>query len=274
MQKNINSPAGAEDYELRLNGPESVDRITRTELRKTGTENHLRFREKFKLIIQGWIDGRDNLPALGMTNDGYLHSPFLTQEAKAYSEYETQVWTKIDADLYKSYARAGIILDTIVNFSTKRDLLRMQLPDPPTEDELCQRHPGEENIDIIAVKNRRMRAYRNEVARINSEINALIGYISDSADELSQIYNNIIESEKSARILCESRRDRVKERVSVYWRAAMKKNKSLPPIPDIVLTSDGEVMYDAQHTELRSAIANTLKNKYKDYYPGGNRNEA
>lgn len=267
----LNSPAAAETDLRPQYGPESVDRVTRSELIRNGPEEPLLFWEIVKLKIIGFADGKDNLPAKEATDDGYLHSPFLTQEAKAYSEYETKIWTRIDADLYTSYARAGVILDSMRNINKKISLIK--LPEPPSESELNQRHPGEADLDIVVVRNRRMNPYRREVARINAELNALMQSGNDYYEELAQIYHNIVESEKSARILCESRRDRVKERVAVYHRAAMKKNKSLPPTPDILLSDDGESQYDSQHYELRSAIAQALQNKSTNNNSGGNQNE-
>lgn len=242
-------------------GYELVDRLTRTELAKATPEKHLGVFEKAKLRLRGRSDGKLKLPTKD-TNDAW-QSPFLKREAMEYSEYETKIWAKIQADLYPLYSKALKIMDDMRDANEMCAFVHTQFPPFPTEQELCQTEPGEEGLDPIAVKNRRFRAYKNEVARINSEIYALISRISADAEELSEIVNSIDECEKAARLLCSARRDRSLARVAVYWRSAMRKNKILDPLPSIILPSSGEELYDEKHREYHERINKSLSDKYR-----------
>ena len=210
-----------------------------------------RVTERIVLKYNGWKDGRNGFPKAD--HDGRWSSPRVKQEIDAYEEFCSKVWGSLQIDMERMHQEVEYLIRSIIGM--ERSLARLK-GNPPTEkededtDHHVIRRAGEEELTDDQVRNRRKREREKETAPYFSQIRELEARIQNAYCELNEITSYIVEASNAVRLISERTMNHTRQRIDIYWNAAIRNSKNKEEIPisvDVFLPSESEKTYMSQH---------------------------
>lgn len=209
--------------------------------------------EKSKMKRAGRSDGKRGLPR--KCEDGIWTSPFLQKEMHAYDEYATRMWCDCQMLEETEYARLHMLIDSVLQ---KKEQLRKEMNNlvaaETQEDALCTlRKIGESSLTDDQVASRRKRESEKKLAPMRIRISTIECEIDKLCTECSDVYNRMIETHNTTRMVCQETKDHVLQRIAVYWNSMLKKHPDkdkMPVVPTFELTSRSEDAYMSLHERL------------------------
>ena len=201
--------------------------------------------EKRRLISAGRADGARNLPR--KTEDGVYTSPYIEREINSYVEFTYKTYASLQVEIESEFSRLGYLMDSIERLSEELEQLRKDLEVQRSTALNKVRKNGESRLTDSQVISRRLAEKAkmlNPLVNRESEIKSLI---KDEVDEFMKIRAKIIEDNNSTRLICNRVRERINQRILVYWDAALVKDSKIPVVPTIELKSDAEEVYLGPH---------------------------
>lgn len=206
--------------------------------------------ERATLVIAGRIDGMRGLPREDVA--GNWLSPRLDRETRAYDEFCSRRWGRLQIDEEESYARMGELTDSIAHTGALLEAAQTALTAACAEEETADvsRRHGEDGLSDGQVAARRANEQEKRLAPLRNDVSTLQSRLTSEIDALSTLRNRILEDNHSARMVCARVRDHLYQRMDVYWAAALRKhpeNAKMPAVPHVEVSSRAEENYLAPH---------------------------
>ena len=232
-----------------------------------GKPRRLGLAETLLLKRAGAADGRNGMPR--ETAPDQWTSSLISKEISAYEEFCSRVWGEQQVKLHWAHARCDSLVDDILDLTAKISEARAALPpeEPPA---LSRRKRGEEELSEAQVEARRGREATKRAAQSRAGLVRLTQTRDERLAELSLLHGFITESGNAARLVCQRVRDHTRQRLNVYWRAALRvhpDNGRMPAAIDPLGSSDAERTYLAKF-ERRNATVAELLQTYRDKLSG------
>jgi len=208
--------------------------------------------EAARLRSLGRKDGHHALPK--QDEDGVWSSPHTHKEANAYNEFCISEWSGLQARHEVKHKEIARLCQEIPRLFEQLDTHRQNAP-PPAD--LTERLKGEEGLSENIIRRRREREYQKYHIAYFSKARQLEAAIEESYRKLSEMQSVIHAAEKTTRMLCERSSGHVMQRVAIYWASCLKthpKFKTIPPEPEITLSSTAEAEYFAQNKHIQEDI--------------------
>lgn len=242
---------------------EKKSRITVLEKGKT---KNLSIFERIPIIIDGHIDGVKGL--VRETEGKIFESPFIDKEIRSFDEFSTRIYGRRQIEDEEDYSRLGELIDSVLDIKKKVANSEVEFNNATgkAENAVIVRKHGEERLTNAQVEARR----RNELAKglepFKNRVNELQSRLKSETDELSKLYNKILEADNSTRLICNRVEDHMKVRINVYWTAVLCRNPKLPAVPTIEVPHHTEKLYKESHRQLmeRAEAVLTLFNDKKE----------
>ena len=209
--------------------------------------------EGIVLKISGRIDGKRGLPR--ETSSGEWVSPRIDREVRAYCEFSSRIWGRLQIEEEADYARLGELMDSLVH---TKSLLEeaIEVLEEATENENntdYARKYGEDRLSDGQVAARRAREAAKRLVPLKNRVSSLHSKLIAEIEEFSVLRYKIIEDNNSTRMICNRVRDHLYQRMDVYWNAALKKHSDsarMPVIPCVSVVSGAEDAYMEPHRDL------------------------
>ena len=201
--------------------------------------------EKRRLISVGRADGLRSLPR--KTEDGVYTSPYIEREINYYVEFTYKTYASLQVEIESEFSRLGYLMDSISRASEELEQLRKELEDQRSTTLNKVRKNGESRLTDSQVVSRRLAEKAKLLDPLVKRENELKSLIKDEIDEFMKIRAKIIEDNNSTRLICSRVRERINQRILVYWDAALVKDSKIPVVPTIELKSDAEEVYLGPH---------------------------
>lgn len=217
--------------------------------------------EKLLLKRQGAIDGSCGLP--GKHENGGYTSPFINSEVAALKEFAFRAWGRAQLELEQEYARLGELLDSIKRAEEDIATLEAVIARSQTVD-LKFREQGEEQLSDEQVARRRRREAEKSVAVERKKVQLLRSQIEECYVEMNSLYNHVVETNTSVRMIIQRVREHSQQRRQVYWDSALKNYAGDSKLPvtatdiPMLITQVAEDMYVASHRQLEEEANDRL----------------
>ncbi len=224
-----------------------ISKIRRGKIKSIG------FFEGLRLKSIGCADGKRALPR--EDGSGRWISPFIDKEIHSYGVFSDRMWGSLQLENEQSYARLGELTDLIERLRLQLKKTYLELEEAiEIENSIPNnlRKHGEDQLSEKQVIARREREKSKRLQVFKDGITALETSLSDGEKEFSKTFNKIIEDNHSTRIICDKMKNRIIQRMDIYWSSALRRHtdaRRMPPIPDVEVTSDAEQIYMLAHEE-------------------------
>ena len=201
--------------------------------------------EKRRLISIGRSDGSRSLPR--KTDDGVYTSPYIEREINSYVEFTYKTYASLQVEIESEFSRLGYLMDSIGRASRELEEISKELEIQKSAALNKVRKNGESRLTDAQVISRRLSEKAKLLDPIVKRESELKTIIKDEIDEFIKIRAKIIEDNNSTRLICNRVRERINQRILVYWDAALVKDSKIPVVPAIELKSDAEEVYLGPH---------------------------
>ena len=201
--------------------------------------------EKRRLISIGRSDGSRSLPR--KTDDGVYTSPYIEREINSYVEFTYKTYASLQVEIESEFSRLGYLMDSIGRASRELEEISKELEIQKSAALNKVRKNGESRLTDAQVISRRLSEKAKLLDPIVKRESELKAIIKDEIDEFIKIRAKIIEDNNSTRLICNRVRERINQRILVYWDAALVKDSKIPVVPAIELKSDAEEVYLGPH---------------------------
>lgn len=210
---------------------------------KYGRVKTLGILEKALLRRAGRKDGEQGLPT--SADDQIWSSPFLEAEVRGYQEFSAGMWAQLQLATQGTKVRIRQLKDTGTKemLAACREALAAEKNARMPGD---QPKKGEEHLSRPQILRRRQRELEQQILPLKNQMLALEGRLFREEEELVSLQSLVAELEHSTRLICDRVLQRSKQRIAVYWDAALKAQPdypSLPLLPEIEYYQEAEERY-------------------------------
>lgn len=214
--------------------------------------------ESLHMRMLGLDDGRRGLPK--EEADGW-NSAFIKKETDAWEEFCNRTWGLEQVALEKYHVRTAVLVSDIAQLEIKLQEIEGEYKPPEDESFYLTRKRGEEFCSDAQIRARRHREVEKQIAKVRAAAASIHAELETKCRELALIHRHILESENNTRMICERVMNHIKQRISAYWRAAMRvhpEGDRMPAIPVMLKVTDAERTYTEDHRQLNDAVVRTL----------------
>ena len=219
-----------------------------------GKNRRIGFFEKALIYLKGRFDGK--LALLRETNSGIWLSPFVDYEINGLHKFTEKAWGYFQISVTNPLSELRKLMETITKLHLQIDEVSHEIEIRSTENEPdYSRKAGEEQIADYLVVARRNREFEKLMNPLKSRKERLIIELNNAIDEAIRFRSVLCENSYSVRSICESQKERARQRVDVYWKAVLTthpKTNELPAIPTISYGNNAEDSYYRFHSFLNS----------------------
>lgn len=200
-------------------------------------KNKLGFLETVQLTVSGYVDGLRELPMVNA--EGLWLSPFMVKEKDAYDKFCSSIWTDLQMENKDLYAKAEESADKMHRLEAALKEARKGLHDAVCveEDVEVVRKTGEDQLTEEQVKRRRKQEKMKRFTPLVNNIKDLEEQVGKEVDKLIKIYPKLSEDIETTKMLCDCGKEHMKQRLDVYWNAALYKHPnhaSMPAGPGLI----------------------------------------
>ena len=210
------------------------------------------FLERIPLKRAGRLDGKRGL----IHEDGHSHwtSPFLDKELHHFQQISFIKWTAVGNGRNDLLSKLGNLAYSTRFTLTKLEKAQAALKEAEQHPLPDTRKPGEETLAKQQLENRRKAERRQLLAPQVRRIQELKKHFADQRDKCADLYSQLLEEHFRTRMECEQLTERTLQRISVYWNAALRRNRDLPAASGIELPPIAENLYMDRHKVLFEEI--------------------
>ena len=215
--------------------------------------------EERKLRNLGRRDGQRALPK--QDENGIWTSPLLQKECGAYNEFCISAWSELQTKHENNYKEIARLCQEIPMIEEGLTAHRNNAP-PPAD--LTERIKGEENLSAYIIRTRRQREHEKRHDSYFSKLRQLESKIDESYRQLTELQSIIQAAEKTVRMFCEQSAGIAEQRIMIYWNGALSKHpkfKTIPPTPDVILTSEAESNYLLMNKPIQDEAIRILEHR-------------
>lgn len=222
-----------------------------------------------RLWLQGRRDGMRGLPR--QTQDDRWTSPAIEAECLSYEETCDKLWGSLLIESREAHDRLRVLAEQLRRSEKAHsDLAERIHAENRNFDDTCRRN-GEEKLTPEQIAARRGAELSRRLASLNSELHRLDRETESVSRELTCLRGSLQEADGLTRVICERLRKHTRQRIAIYWDAAMSKHpnrgKQLPVLPAVKLADPDSEGYQKVHSALLSEIDALLAPKKPDNDP-------
>lgn len=239
-----------------------------------GKIKSLSLSEVLYMKFAGYKDSRNGL--IKQSSPERWDSVRLKSERDAVEEFAAKQFALLKIEEEEDCKKIANLFDGLLTL--KRQLinadkkLQSQLN---KESDLTLRFAGEESVPDEIVKARRMREKDKRLQKYYDEVESWRNQIFSNIDQIFSVLANINENFDSTCRLTEITKEHCQRKVDVYWRAALKFNKELPPVIDMLFenkTLENEREYYSNFVSKAEVLRQQMKSKIEKYEQEGKNN--
>lgn len=208
-------------------------------------DNSIGFFEKRNLKRIGHADCRRNLPR--KDENGIWSAPYINQQKHNYSELTNGTYAALQYKNEPVYARLGYLMEAIPKDSEECMRVEKEIEEYSSQIPTNVRKNGESKLTDAQVVSRRTAEKAKALAPLKERQRAVKDKLKSERDEFMRLRNQVKEDNNTCRLLCNKVRDHIKQRIAVYWDAALNPDGQMPAAPEVELYSDAEETYLAPH---------------------------
>ena len=218
--------------------------------------------ESIPLKLAGRKDGPRGLPK--KDDAGEWNSAVLSRESHSFKEFCDRTWGRLQIDLAERFSRLGYLIDEAERLEKRLEEIRQELEKVESTMATAsgvERHRGEELLSESLIKHRRDRENVKRLQPYRSAKQTIEDELRECLQEAIAIRSEITEANNAARLICERVMDHTRQRIDVYWNAALKRHphgERLPAAPSVRLVPEAELVYFQQHRLFLEAAAETI----------------
>lgn len=219
--------------------------------------------ESIPLMVSGYLDGKRSLPR---ENGDVWMSPHIEKEIRSYDEFASRVFGQLQLDEENDYARLEELINSVTDSGeqlekAEEELHKAQMSESTVEN--CRMN-GESRLTDAQVRARRIRESEKRLSVPVNKVNTLKEKLIKEAEEFQRLRSKIIEENNSSRMVCNRVRDRLYQRLAVYWGWALRSHPEgadMPAVPVFDVSIKAEDIYMKPHIKLLMEKAEILNEK-------------
>ena len=218
--------------------------------------------EAIPLKLSGHKDGSRGLPK--KDDSGKWTSAVMSREIHSFKEFCDRTWGRLQIDLEEHFSRLGYLEGEAERLGKRLEEIQKELErveGTTTSVSITERHRGEELLSENQIKNRRIRENAKRLQPYRSAKQKLQTELRECLQEAIAIRSEITEANHAARLICERVMDHTRQRIDVYWDAALdshSEREKIPVIPSVRLIPEAEFIYYQQHRTFLEDAAETI----------------
>lgn len=217
--------------------------------------------ESLTLRVSGFRDSLKGYPR--KEADGKWSSLRIKKEIDSYEEFCSKSWGRLQIDMERLHQEIERLIRDIKRLENEADDLQAEAPKDNNAD-LNVRKLGEEKLSDDQILSRRKRERDSKNAPYFARKRQNQEHLAEAYRNLNIITGCVVEAGNAMHLICERAMNRTRQRIDVYWNAALRHKKSAESIPmhiDVVLNSNSEKTYYAQHQHILESAESLLNTK-------------
>lgn len=248
--------------QMRVGGETGALAKYQTRLLTHGKAGRIGWFESIPLKLSGRKDGSCGLPK--KDDVGEWNSAVLSRESHSFKEFCDKTWGRLQIDLAERFSRLGYLVNETERLEKRLEEIRQELEKAENITATAsgaERHRGEELLSERQIKHRRARENAKRLQPYRSVKQSLEVELRECLQEAIAIRSEITEANNTARLICERVMDHTRQRIDVYWNAALNSHpqgERLPAAPSVRLVPEAELVYFQQHRLFLEAAAETI----------------
>lgn len=206
--------------------------------------------EAIGLRIRGWVDGARGLPR---RVEEQWSSPFLSRELNSYEEFCSRMWSMLQLESEGAYIRLNELTASLPLTLARIDQAREELRVISPGEAFSIRKTGEEELSEDQVRARRANERKKELEPMRCRLTGLQNQLREDTREFTTLCCRLAEDDNTTRMAVHRVRDHIRQRMDVYWNAAMSRHSdhyAMPNAPTLSTQLRAEQTYLSLHAGL------------------------
>ena len=208
-------------------------------------------KEERRLKRQGKRDGKKGFP--GYDKDGHTASNTIEIEKAAFNECCNEIWSLVQLQEEDNIRDMKRLLYRITKLEAdlkkETEILTEKKNSVP---DFMVRKLGDEALSDAQVINRRQGEFGRWLKVYEDKMEELKKEIMDCTLKADELLTEVTEKQNYTRLKCQMLFDHTRQRIDIYYRAALLKHPERAEMPltvSVELIPEGEITYLAQHKD-------------------------
>ena len=229
-------------------------------------------KEERQLRRMGKKDGKMGHPSVD--SDGKLMSPNIEKEHEALKEKCNEIWALLQLQDERNFSKMKDLFGKTKRMEQELTKANAELAEKLSQiPDLSLRKNGDENLNDAQVVMRRRREYEAEIKPYKDRVQSIRSEMMGSVMEAEKTLTEITERQNYTRLRCQKLFDHTRQRIDIYYRAALIKHpqrQNMPLSVKVDLIHEAEATFLSQHHDyVKQAEEHILYLKHTyDLVPG------